>query len=86
MGEVVFNTSMTGCQEILTDPSYVGQIVTMAASQMGNVGTTAGDQESVAPHAVGGVVRETTADFSRWRRGGGSPSRRPRATEARPAG
>jgi carbamoyl-phosphate synthase small subunit len=66
VGEVVFNTSMTGYQEILTDPSYVGQIVTMAASQMGNVGTTAGDQESVAPHAVGMVVRETSAP-SNWR-------------------
>jgi carbamoyl-phosphate synthase small subunit len=66
VGEVVFNTSMTGYQEILTDPSYVGQIVTMAASQMGNVGTNAGDQESEAPHPVGMVVRESTAP-SNWR-------------------
>jgi len=66
LGEVVFNTSMMGYQEILTDPSYVGQIVTMAAPQMGNVGTNAQDQEAPRPHAVGMVVRETTAP-SNWR-------------------
>ena len=53
VGEVVFNTSMTGYQEILTDPSYVGQVVTMAAPEMGNVGTNPVDDESARPHAVG---------------------------------
>ncbi len=65
-GEVVFNTSMFGYQEILTDPSYVGQIVTMAYPQMGNVGTTPEDEESARPHAVGMVVREYS-EPSNWR-------------------
>ncbi|MGV3622200.1 MAG: glutamine-hydrolyzing carbamoyl-phosphate synthase small subunit [Archangium sp.] len=66
VGEVVFNTSMFGYQEILTDPSYVGQIVTMAYPQMGNVGTNPEDQESDRPHAVGMVVREYS-EPSNWR-------------------
>ena len=66
VGEVVFNTSMFGYQEILTDPSYVGQIVTMAYPQMGNVGTTPEDDESGRPHAVGMVVREYS-EPSNWR-------------------
>src|SRR5262249_32103889 len=57
VGEVVFNTSMSGYQEILTDPSYVGQIVTMAAPEMGNVGANPVDDESAQPHAVGMIVR-----------------------------
>lgn len=67
IGEVVFNTSMSGYQEILTDPSYVGQIVTMAAPEMGNVGTNAQDQESAHPHAVGMVVRNVSQAPSNWR-------------------
>ncbi|HXX30063.1 MAG TPA: glutamine-hydrolyzing carbamoyl-phosphate synthase small subunit [Myxococcaceae bacterium] len=67
VGEVVFNTSMTGYQEILTDPSYVGQIVTMAFPEMGNVGTNALDQESSRPHAVGMVVRDLSEAPSSWR-------------------
>jgi carbamoyl-phosphate synthase small subunit len=66
-GEVVFNTSMSGYQEILTDPSYVGQIVTMAAPEMGNVGTNATDQESAQPHAVGMVARNVSEAPSNWR-------------------
>lgn len=66
VGEVVFNTSMFGYQEILTDPSYVGQIVTMAYTQMGNVGTNEVDQESSRPHAVGMVVKEVSPP-SNWR-------------------
>lgn len=66
VGEVVFNTSMFGYQEILTDPSYVGQIVTMAYPHMGNVGTNASDEESSRPHAVGMVVREYS-EPSNWR-------------------
>ena len=52
-GEVVFNTSMTGYQEVLTDPSYAGQIVTMTAPQIGNYGVTHGDEESQTPHVAG---------------------------------
>ncbi len=66
VGEVVFNTSMYGYQEILTDPSYVGQIVCMTYPEMGNVGTNGEDQESVRPHAVGMVVRNFN-EPSNWR-------------------
>jgi carbamoyl-phosphate synthase small subunit len=66
IGEVVFNTSMFGYQEILTDPSYVGQIVTMAYPHIGNVGTNPDDDESERPHAVGMVVREFN-EPSNWR-------------------
>ena len=66
VGEVVFNTSMFGYQEILTDPSYVGQIVTMAYPQMGNVGPNPDDEESAHPHAVGMIVREYS-EPSNWR-------------------
>jgi carbamoyl-phosphate synthase small subunit len=66
LGEVVFNTSMFGYQEILTDPSYVGQIVTMAYPHIGNVGTNPDDDESERPHAVGMVVRDFS-EPSNWR-------------------
>src|SRR5262245_61476507 len=66
-GEVVFNTSMTGYQEVLTDPSYAGQIVTMTAPQIGNYGVTAGDAESVAPRVAGFVMREASPVASNWR-------------------
>ncbi|MHB8878021.1 MAG: glutamine-hydrolyzing carbamoyl-phosphate synthase small subunit [Myxococcaceae bacterium] len=66
VGEVVFNTSMSGYQEILTDPSYVGQIVTMAYPEIGNVGMNPDDDESERPHAVGLVVRELRPGSS-WR-------------------
>lgn len=66
-GEVVFNTSMSGYQEILTDPSYAGQVVTMAASQMGNVGTCAEDEESAKPHAAGMVIRQLSPRTSNYR-------------------
>jgi carbamoyl-phosphate synthase small subunit len=66
LGEVVFNTSMFGYQEILTDPSYVGQIVTMAYPHIGNVGANPEDEESDKPHAVGLVVREAS-EPSNWR-------------------
>ena len=67
VGEVVFNTSMSGYQEILTDPSYVGQVVTMAAPEMGNVGTNPVDDESARPHAVGMIVRSLSEAASNWR-------------------
>ncbi|MFP2925423.1 glutamine-hydrolyzing carbamoyl-phosphate synthase small subunit [Pyxidicoccus sp. 3LG] len=67
VGEVVFNTSMFGYQEVLTDPSYVGQIVTMAYPEMGNVGATPQDEEGSKVHAVGMVVRALTEQPSNWR-------------------
>jgi carbamoyl-phosphate synthase small subunit len=69
-GEVVFNTSMTGYQEILTDPSYAGQIVTMTAAEIGNYGVTLGDLESRAPMVAGFVVRDASPIASNWRASG----------------
>jgi len=66
-GEVVFNTSMTGYQEVLTDPSYKGQIVTMTYPLIGNYGITAEDDESRGPHVSGFIVREHTAIPSNFR-------------------
>lgn len=66
-GECVFNTSMTGYQEILTDPSYFGQIVTMTAPQIGNYGVNVEDEESSAPRCSGFVVREVSPIVSNWR-------------------
>jgi carbamoyl-phosphate synthase small subunit len=66
-GELVFNTSMTGYQEILTDPSYKGQIVTMTYPLIGNYGVNAEDVESAGPHVEGFVVRECCRYPSNWR-------------------
>ncbi|MDE3084162.1 MAG: glutamine-hydrolyzing carbamoyl-phosphate synthase small subunit [Verrucomicrobiota bacterium] len=66
-GECVFNTSMTGYQEILTDPSYFGQIVTMTAVQIGNYGVNDADAEADIPKCTGFVVRELSAVVSNWR-------------------
>ena len=66
-GECVFNTSMTGYQEILTDPSYFGQIVTMTAVQIGNYGINPEDVESSAPKCSGFVVRAVSPVVSNWR-------------------
>ncbi|HMV50021.1 MAG TPA: glutamine-hydrolyzing carbamoyl-phosphate synthase small subunit [Blastocatellia bacterium] len=66
-GEIVFNTSMTGYQEILTDPSYAGQIVTMTYTQIGNYGANPEDVESRRPFAEGFVVREFSEVTSNWR-------------------
>ena len=66
-GEVVFHTGMTGYQEILTDPSYKGQVVVMTAPQIGNYGVTADDAESAMVHVEGLVVRELSARPSNWR-------------------
>jgi len=66
-GEVVFNTSMTGYQEILTDPSYAGQIVTMTAPEMGNYGVAPDDLESGEPHVAGFIIREESPIASNWR-------------------
>lgn len=67
VGEVVFNTAMTGYQEILTDPSYARQIVTLTYPHIGNVGTNEEDEESAAVHAAGLVIRDLPAIFSNWR-------------------
>jgi carbamoyl-phosphate synthase small subunit len=66
-GEVVFNTSMTGYQEVLTDPSYAGQIVTMTAPQIGNYGVSDEDTESRGPQVAGFIVRENSPVASNWR-------------------
>jgi carbamoyl-phosphate synthase small subunit len=66
-GEVCFNTSMTGYQEILTDPSYKGQIVTMTCPLIGNYGVNELDVESWRPHAAGFVIRELSPVVSNWR-------------------
>lgn len=66
-GEVCFNTSMTGYQEILTDPSYKAQIVTMTYPLIGNYGVNTQDIESYKPHAAGFVIRELSPLVSNWR-------------------
>ena len=66
-GEVVFNTSMTGYQEILTDPSYRGQIVTMTCPMIGNVGVNTEDVESSHPRIAGFIVRENSRIYSNFR-------------------
>src|SRR5438094_4065035 len=66
-GEVCFNTSMTGYQEILTDPSYKGQIVAMTYPLIGNYGVNSQDVESWRPHVSGFVVRELSPVVSNWR-------------------
>src|SRR5256886_17038391 len=68
-GEVCFNTSMTGYQEILTDPSYKGQIVTMTYPLIGNYGVNNQDVESWRPHVAGFLVRELSPAGSKWRAG-----------------
>src|SRR5687768_11562167 len=69
-GEVVFNTSMTGYQEVLTDPSYAGQIVTMTSPQIGNYGVAPDDVESTGPKVAGFVIRESSPIASNWRASG----------------
>lgn len=66
-GEVVFNTAMTGYQEVLTDPSYAGQIVCMTFPHIGNYGVNAEDVESARPWVSGLIVRELSEIFSSWR-------------------
>src|SRR4029450_9334864 len=66
-GEVCFNTSMTGYQEILTDPSYKGQIVTMTYPLIGNYGVNRQDVESWRPHVAGFAIRELSPIVSNWR-------------------
>src|SRR5213595_1322179 len=67
VGEICFNTAMTGYQEVLTDPSYRGQIVTMTYPLIGNYGTNSLDQESPSPHVRGFVIEELSEAPSNWR-------------------
>ena len=67
VGEICFNTSMTGYQEVLTDPSYRGQIVAMTYPLIGNYGTNAADAESRSPHVRGFVIEELSQRASNWR-------------------
>lgn len=73
VGEVVFNTSMTGYQEILTDPSYTGQLVTLTCVHIGNVGWNPEDMESRSIHAAGLIVKACTDSPSNWRARGSLP-------------
>src|ERR1700754_1482540 len=66
-GEVVFNTSMTGYQEVLTDPSYSGQIVTMTCPEIGNYGVSADDVESRGVRVAGFIIRQESPVASNWR-------------------
>ena len=66
-GEVVFTTNLCGYQEVFTDPSYCGQIVTMTAPMIGNYGVNGEDMESDKPHVSGVVVRELSRSYSNWR-------------------
>jgi carbamoyl-phosphate synthase small subunit len=67
LGEVVFNTGMTGYQEVLTDPSYCGQIVTFTYPELGNTGTNSDDEESSRPQVKGVIARNITYRPSNWR-------------------
>jgi carbamoyl-phosphate synthase small subunit len=67
IGEVVFNTGMTGYQEVLTDPSYRGQIITFTYPELGNTGVNPEDEESERPHARGVIARNICARPSNWR-------------------
>lgn len=67
VGEVVFNTGMTGYQEILSDPSYCGQLVTMTAPHIGNTGANDFDPESIRPQVAGFIVRAHSDHYSSWR-------------------
>ncbi len=71
LGEIVFNTSMSGYQEILTDPSYSGQLVAMTYPLIGNYGVNSQDEESEVPQVAGFVVREASRIYSSWRGEGG---------------
>src|SRR5258705_6280443 len=71
VGEVVFNTAMTGYEEILTDPSYAGQIVTLTYPHVGNVGVNPEDVESRQPFVAGLVIRDLPRVMSSWRATGG---------------
>ncbi len=66
-GELVFNTAMSGYQEVITDPSYAGQVISFTSTHIGNYGTNAADDEAARPHCRGVVVRDLAAVPSNWR-------------------
>jgi hypothetical protein len=90
VGEICFNTSMTGYQEVLTDPSYRGQIVAMTYPLIGNYGINSLDDESRSPHVRGFVIEELTEVPSNWRSemslGNGISPARKESTRARSRG
>ena len=67
IGEIVFNTGMTGYQEVLTDPSYCGQIVIFTYPELGNTGINSEDEESTQPHVKGAIARNICYKPSNWR-------------------
>jgi carbamoyl-phosphate synthase small subunit len=67
IGEVVFNTGMTGYQEVMTDPSYQGQLVTFTYPELGNTGVNPQDQEANRPHVKGLITRRLSPVASNWR-------------------
>jgi carbamoyl-phosphate synthase small subunit len=67
IGEVVFNTGMSGYQEVMTDPSYAGQLVTFTYPELGNTGVNDADQEADAPHVTGVIARQLVPQESSWR-------------------
>ncbi|HKZ29147.1 MAG TPA: glutamine-hydrolyzing carbamoyl-phosphate synthase small subunit [Acidimicrobiia bacterium] len=67
LGEVIFNTSMSGYQEVLTDPSYAGQVVVMTTPHIGNYGVTGRDDQSLTPAVAGLIVRSMAGRYSGWR-------------------
>ena len=66
-GELVFNTAMSGYQEVITDPSYAGQVIAFTSTHIGNYGTNAADDEAAAPHCRGIVVCDLADEPSNWR-------------------
>ena len=66
-GEVVFNTGMTGYQEVITDPSYYGQLITFTYPEIGNTGVNAADNESSCPSVKGVITRQISKASSNWR-------------------
>ena len=67
IGEVVFNTGMTGYQEVITDPSYYGQLITFTYPEIGNTGINSEDNESIKPSIKGVIVRQISSVPSNWR-------------------
>jgi len=67
VGEVCFNTAMTGYQEVMTDPSYAGQIITFTTPHIGNTGANAEDVEATNPHALGCIVAAVPSEAASWR-------------------
>ncbi|MBT8202134.1 MAG: carbamoyl phosphate synthase small subunit, partial [Acidimicrobiia bacterium] len=67
VGEAVFNTTMSGYQEVFTDPSYAGQVVVMTSPHIGNYGVASADEQAAAPHCAGIVVRSISQAPSSWR-------------------